>query len=118
VRTGKTDLPDTVKGPARNDPTSKEEVLMTDTTSTARDRVWAEIQAERDRQAAKWAGPHQHGAGDCSSPGVPLMVKLAVLGEEYGEVCRAALDWDPDQMRAELVQVAAVAVAILEGEPG
>jgi hypothetical protein len=45
------------------------------------------------------------------------MVKLAVLGEEYGEVCQAALDWDPDQMRAELVQLAAVAVAILEGEP-
>lgn len=91
---------------------------MTDTTSTARDRVWADICAERDRQAVKWAGPHQHGAGDCSSPGVPLMVKLAVLGEEYGEVCRAALDGDPDDLRAELIQVTAVAVAILEGEPG
>lgn len=86
-------------------------------TSTARQRVWDEIQAERQRQQAKWGGPHRHGSGDCSSPGVPLYVKLAVLGEEYGEVCQAALDWDPDQMRAELVQLAAVAVAILEGEP-
>jgi hypothetical protein len=90
---------------------------MDDTTSPARTRAWADICAERGRQAAKWGGPHRHGAGDCSSPGVPLYVKLAVLGEEYGEVCRAALDWDPDQMRTELVQLAAVAVAILEGEP-
>jgi len=134
----KTDLPVTVKGPARNDPTSKEEVLMADDTSTARDRVWAEICAERDRQAALWAAPHAHGQGDCSSADVPLFVKLAVISEELGEiagavldaiflaalasrcgeVARAALDGQIEDMRTELVQVAAVAVAILEGEPG
>jgi hypothetical protein len=46
------------------------------------------------------------------------MVKVAVLAEECGEVARAALDGKPEQMRAELIQVAAVAVAILEGETG
>jgi hypothetical protein len=89
---------------------------MDDNTSvnTARE-IWAAIQAERCRQGVKWAGPHAHGQGDCSSPGVPLMVKVAVLAEECGEVARAALDGKPEQMRAELIQVAAVAVAILEG---
>lgn len=43
------------------------------------------------------------------------MVKVAVLAEECGEVARAALDGKPDQMRTELVQLAAVAVAMLEG---
>ena len=75
----------------------------------------AAVTAERDRQAALWAAPHDHGQGDCSSPGVPLMVKVAVLAEECGEVARAALDGKLDQMVTELVQVAAVAVAILEG---
>jgi len=38
-----------------------------------------------------------------------------VLSEECGEVARAFLDGDVDGMRRELVQVAAVAWAILEG---
>ena len=89
---------------------------MDDNTSAGTSReIWAAIQAERCRQGVKWAGPHAHGQGDCSSPGVPLMVKVAVLAEECGEVARAALDGKPEQMRAELIQVAAVAVAILEG---
>lgn len=81
-----------------------------------REDALAAINAERERQAQLWAGPHDHGQGDCSSPAVPLMVKIAVLAEECGEVARAALDGDPDQMRTELVQVAAVALAILEGD--
>lgn len=81
-----------------------------------RAEVFAAISAERGRQAALWAAPHSHGQGDCSSPDVPLMVKVAVLGEEFGEVARAALDGKPGQMQAELAQLAAVAVAMLEGE--
>ena len=77
--------------------------------------AFAAVSAERDRQATMWAAPHDHGQGDCSSPDVPLMVKIAVLGEEFGEVARAALDGKPDQMRTELTQLAAVAVAMLEG---
>ena len=81
------------------------------------DVIAAEIAVERDRQRAKWSAPHQWGTGDCSSPDVPIMVKVAVLSEECGEVARAALDsgdWNTDQLRTELIQVAAVAVAWLE----
>jgi hypothetical protein len=79
-----------------------------------RDDTWAAVLAERARQAAKWSGAHDWGYGDCSSDGVHSMVKMAVLTEECGEVSRAVLDRKPDDLRAELVQVAAVAVAWLE----
>jgi hypothetical protein len=78
-----------------------------------RDDIWAEILAERGRQAAKWNRDHDWGHGDCSSDGVHTMVKLAVLTEECGEVAREALDGTLG-LRDELVQVAAVAVAWLE----
>lgn len=80
------------------------------------DLIWKEIQAERDRQREKWALPHLWGVGDCSSSDVAEAVKVAVLTEECGEVSRAVLDHDPERLREELVQVAAVAVAWLEGE--
>lgn len=73
------------------------------------------ITAERQRQEAKWAAPHRWGQGDCSSPHVDQTVKATVLGEEYGEVCRAILDANPSSLKTELVQLAAVAVAMLEG---
>ena len=37
-----------------------------------------------------------------------------VLGEEFGEVCRAVCDKNPRNLREELVQVAAGAVAWIE----
>lgn len=74
-----------------------------------------EIRAERARQRAKWGAVHAWGSGDCSSPDVAEPVKLAVLTEEVGEVARAMLDGRPAELRRELVQVAAVAVAWLEG---
>lgn len=80
-----------------------------------RSHVFADIDAERERQEAQWSGPHGWGEGDCSSPGVPETVKFAVLGEEVGEVARALLEKDAAGLRVELVQVAAVAVAWLEG---
>ena len=61
-----------------------------------------------------WNRAHPWGHGDCSSPHVSDLAKLAVLTEETGEVARALLEQDPDQLRTELVQVAAVAVAWLE----
>lgn len=81
--------------------------------------VYALIDAERARQAVKWAAPHPWGQGDCSSSEVAPIVKVAVLSEECGEVARAVLDqrrW-PEPLREELVQVAAVAVAWLESLP-
>jgi hypothetical protein len=80
-----------------------------------RDDAIAAIRAERDRQSSLWAEPHDWGQGDCSSAKVPLMVKVAVLGEEFGEVARGALEADIAGMCVELVQLAAVAVAMLEG---
>jgi NTP pyrophosphatase (non-canonical NTP hydrolase) len=79
-----------------------------------RDQIWSAILTERARQTAKWAGEHDWGSGDCSSSGVSAAVKAAVLAEECGEVAREALDGTLG-LRDELIQVAAVAVAWLEG---
>jgi hypothetical protein len=79
-----------------------------------RDQIWTEILAERARQIAKWEGEHDWGHGDCSSDGVSAAVKAAVLAEECGEVAREALDGTLG-LEDELIQVAAVAVAWLEG---
>jgi len=76
-------------------------------------RVLADIADERARQEEKW--------GDQS--GHPYLLWNAILGEEVGEVSRVLLEhWNthlPDtsaanQLRAELVQIAAVAVAWVE----
>lgn len=80
-----------------------------------RDDIFAAVAAERDRQHHLWDRAHEHGWGDCSSPHVNIMTKVAVLGEEFGEVARAALECDMRGMETELVQLIAVAVAILEG---
>ena len=71
------------------------------------------IGAERKRQDVKW-GVQDHDP----------QVWMAILGEEYGELCQAANDlrWpkvhppvlDIDHMLAEAVQTAAVAQAIIE----
>ena len=76
---------------------------------------------ERHHQNEKW-GQQDH----------PTLTWLPILGEEYGELCEAALrlerpdlhdpsgeyDLPPDKLRAalrrEAVQVAAVAVAMIE----
>lgn len=79
-----------------------------------RDSVIAAVRAERDRQRSLWDRPHEWGHGDCSSADVPDPIKFAVLAEETGEVARALLEQNPDQLKTELVQVAAVAVAWLE----
>ncbi len=73
----------------------------------------ADVLAERERQDVKW-GEQNH------DPARWLMI----LGEEYGEACKAGCDltWPNPQkprcmvaeFRAELVQVAAVAVAMIE----
>lgn len=41
--------------------------------------------------------------------------RLTVLGEEFGEVARAILEGDPENLRTVLIQVAAVSVAWVEG---
>lgn len=69
--------------------------------------ILQEVRAERERQDAKWGG----------TPGVDRFSDphyAAVLGEEFGEVCKAWLERDVAGLREELVQVAAVAVAWVE----
>jgi NTP pyrophosphatase (non-canonical NTP hydrolase) len=69
--------------------------------------VFVEITDERTRQDAKWGGV----------PGLERRddhTYAAVLGEEFGEVCKAWLERDTDALRAELIQTAAVAVAWVE----
>lgn len=67
--------------------------------------------AERDFQDARWGADRE----------LPAGVWALILGEEYGEACRAALSLpeetgpvDRMPLRAELVQVAASAVAWIE----
>lgn len=83
-----------------------------------RKAIYRDIDDERERQRMTWGHAHDWGRGDCASPDVDMMVKVAVLTEEVGEVARAVLDKDPANLRDELVQVAAVAIAILEGIDG
>lgn len=78
-------------------------------------RIVALIDAERDRQRELLRGDHAWGHGDCSSPAVAPIVKAVVLSEECGEVADAVLRKDMAAIQTELVQVAAVAVAWLEG---
>jgi len=47
---------------------------------------------------------------------VTRTVKVAVLTEECGEVARAVLEDDDMGLVEELIQVAAVAIAWIEGE--
>lgn len=70
--------------------------------------VVTDISNERQRQDDKWGS--QRDLTD-EKWGV-------ILGEEYGEVCRAVCEHDDAQLRKELIQVAAVAVAWVEALDG
>jgi NTP pyrophosphatase (non-canonical NTP hydrolase) len=72
--------------------------------------VVIDLDAERNRQDSLW-GKQRHALG----------VWLMILGEEYGEVCQAmqqmkgwGKDSDASDLYTELIQLAAVAVAIAE----
>jgi NTP pyrophosphatase (non-canonical NTP hydrolase) len=75
-------------------------------------KVIEEVMEERQRQHSLW-GLQRH----------PLGKWLGILGEEFGEVCEAinrihfpkdAKLTDSDNLEEELIQLAAVAVAIVE----
>lgn len=66
-------------------------------------RILAKVIEERRAQDAKW-GVQNHGP----------MTWLAILAEEFGETAKAILEGDGSKYLAELVQVAAVAVASVE----
>jgi NTP pyrophosphatase (non-canonical NTP hydrolase) len=71
--------------------------------TTPRDHAINAIRAERHRQIEKWG----HGP-------MPAGRELAILVEEVGEVATAIQDGDIQNLRDELVQVAAVCVRWLE----
>lgn len=68
--------------------------------------VYAEVWGERQRQNIKWGGDNI--VNRTTEAG------FRVLGEETGEVAKAINERDRAQCRRELVQVAAVAVAMIE----
>lgn len=68
--------------------------------------IFVAIIDERNRQDRK------HGEGSmrrCADN-----IRLAILTEEVGEVARAIIEGDAENLREELVQVAACAVAWIE----
>lgn len=69
----------------------------------------AELAVAEQVRAGEWRGARkQHLADD---PDCPNFMRLAALGEEYGEVCRALHDGEPEQLALELTQLAGVALA-------
>ena len=66
--------------------------------------IQAAIQDERDRQDVKW-GANRY---------LSQETWLVILMEEVGEAAKSALEGDSAGYAAELVQVAAVAIAALE----
>lgn len=65
--------------------------------------ILKEVNLERDKQDQKWGEQNHDG-----------FKWLAILGEEVGECNKAFLEGDLKNFREELIQVAAVAVAIIE----
>lgn len=72
------------------------------------------IEQERVKQQNKWNKPHSWGFGDCSSNSVSPETKSMVLSEECGEVAKAVLELNKEELKKELVQTAAVCCAWLE----
>jgi len=67
------------------------------------DRILALVRVERGEQERKW-GEQNH------SP----FIWLTILGEEFGEACKAAVEGDVSGACRELIQAAAVCVAAVE----
>jgi NTP pyrophosphatase (non-canonical NTP hydrolase) len=82
--------------------------------------VLDEVAMERRRQERKGMEHRARGQAhwrSCADPLLPTERKLAILGEEFGEVAKALNEeWvgNPSNLRDELVHVAAVAVAWAE----
>lgn len=77
--------------------------------------VYQAIATERIRQRALWTNQR----GDCSTlMGHDNDRALTILVEEVGELARAIMAENYAEMEQELIQVAAVAVAMLNGIGG
>ncbi len=67
------------------------------------DHAIIDVLKERERQETKW-GRQNHDPNTW----------ISILGEEYGEACRASNEKDGEGYRKELIETAAVAVAAVE----
>jgi len=65
--------------------------------------IFADILDERARQEKKWGQQNHH----------PDYWQ-GILGEEFGEVCKAVIERDLESYRKELIHTAAVAFSMLE----
>ncbi|MBL7619176.1 hypothetical protein I7331_08000 [Frankia sp. AgB1.8] len=75
--------------------------------------ISAETVAAVEAEAAR--AYRKHGERSILNPAMPDAVRLPVLVEEVGEVAKAMLEnADPADLRAELIQVAAIALTWLE----
>lgn len=89
-------------------------------------RILAEIAMERDRQDIQWGQQdHPDGTGAAGIGAYLLLARhkiekavrdrqlnwMLILNEEFAEAC---VETDANRLRAELIQVAAVAVAWIE----
>lgn len=78
--------------------------------------VLKEVVGERARQIVKWGGPEKDGV---ENPNQSNYIRLRTLAEEFGEVAEAMGRPEDGNgkrnLRKELLQVAAVAVAWVEG---
>lgn len=77
----------------------------------ARTPIIAKIEAERERQDAKWGWTENPAS---VLPGWDPHRKMTVVLEEVGEVAMALNDQDWTNLEVELVQVAACCIAWLE----
>jgi NTP pyrophosphatase (non-canonical NTP hydrolase) len=73
-------------------------------TNESEEKILSDVLAEIDRQDKKW--------GEGRTNETDLW--CTVLMEEVGEVARAALEQDKENMREELLQVAALAIQIVD----
>lgn len=109
---------------ATGNPRVKVEITCTELPDALRRAVaLRSISIERDRQQGlKARGQFKY---SCADSEMNAMEKIAVMGEEFGEVCRAALEMASlsndlhfgnarEALRAELVQLAACATAWVE----
>lgn len=78
-------------------------------TLTNQEKILREIREERKRQDRKY--------GEQPRSMTPSFY-IPILGEEFGEVCRAAIEGDSKNYRTELIELAAVAVAAVEDYDG
>ena len=77
-------------------------------SSEIRNQIFDRISYERENQDLKW------GDRSISENRLPYTMWITILSEEVGEAAKEVLEKNKENLKKEILQVAAVAVAILE----